>query len=172
MVLKVYSRKDPYIAHFWHRKFFVKCSHQNAKMHHLWNETRITWDYFHAWSRWKFGQKSRKGNPPFNPTQWAWWLVTVGVREMREVDGFYPHTSPILQLCLTFPPTGWHRLYHLHCYFVWHMAQIWSHVKGRSFICWFIYQSFIMSEMLEISNIKWHFCFWCWVNIIFLEYHN
>ena len=51
-------------------------------------------------------EKKVESNPPFNPTQWAWWLVTVGVREMREVDGFYPHTSPILQLCLTFPPTG------------------------------------------------------------------
>ena len=36
-------------------------------------------------------EKKVESNPPFNPTQWAWWLVTVGVREMREVDGFYPH---------------------------------------------------------------------------------
>ena len=98
-------------------------------------------------------------------SQWEW-------GRCERSTAFIHTTSPILQLCLTFPPTGWHRLYHLHCYFVWHMAQIWSHFKGRSFICWFIYQSFIMSEILEISNIKWHLCFWCWVNIIFLGYHN
>ena len=101
MVLKVYSRKDPYIAHFWHTFYFKKLP--SNVLIRMQNASFVKWnkDNLGVLSCLMF--QKVESNPPFNRTQWVWWLVTVGVREMSGGDRFYPHHwSPAVS---NLPPT-------------------------------------------------------------------